>query len=311
MRGDKGHQAHCRNARRSIRAPQPERGKSAQAPSEAPLNRIIIPLLLSLTLALPAYAAKGSTRSNEDTAEDLYSQGLRAMKRGYYTKALEKFNRVRNYHRDDPLSVKAQLAIADMHFKKSDYEQARFAYEEFSSYHPRHPDLDYVTYRIGLSIYKRAAKAAGRDQTATRGAVNVWTGFDTRFPESSYLEETARLLQKGRNRLAAKEMTVANFYADREAWGAVRGRTEYILRRYPDSQNKAEALGLLGRSLHAWGKVEAATSIRERLAAHAPDSKQLHGLDRVLAKPPGVRPDDKVFIRPYRIRGGTNPGAGS
>ncbi len=232
------------------------------------------------------------------------------MKRGYYTKALEKFNRVRNYHRDDPLSVKAQLAIADMHYKKGDYEQARFAYEEFSSYHPRHPDLDYVTYRIGLSIYKRAAKANGRDQTATRGAVNVWTGFDTRFPESAYLADATRLLEKGRNRLAAKELTVARFYADRDAWGAVRGRTEYLLRRYPKSDNHADALALLGKSLHAWGEVEEAKNIRERLASDAPDSKQLKSLDRALAKAPGVRPDDKVFIRPYRIRGGMNPGAG-
>ena len=65
--------------------------------------------------------------------------------------ALENFNRVRNYHRDDPISVKAQLAIADVHFKQRDFEQARFAYEEFATYHPRHENLDYVTFRIGHS----------------------------------------------------------------------------------------------------------------------------------------------------------------
>ena len=71
--------------------------------------------------------------------------------------------------------------------------QARFAYEEFASYHPRHEALDYVTYRIGLSIYRDAPVFAGRDQTTTRGAVNVWTGFESRFPDSEYVDEVRTL----------------------------------------------------------------------------------------------------------------------
>lgn len=270
------------------------------------MRSVTVFLCLALSIG-PGCAAK---RGGDSSAEELYQQGLRAMKRGYYTKALEKFNRVRNYHRDDPLSVKAQLAIADMHFKKGDFEQARFAYEEFSSYHPRHPNLDYVTFRIGLSIYRRAPKLAGRDQTRTRSAVNVWTGFDNRFPESEHVEQVDKLRSRGRNRLAAKELAVANFYTRRDAWGAVRARCETMLRRYPDTEHVPEALSLLGVSMHAWGDTDEAKMIRERLATEAPDSKWLSQLDRALAKPAGTRPDEKVFIRPYRIRGQLGPGAG-
>jgi outer membrane protein assembly factor BamD len=233
------------------------------------------------------------------------------MKRGYHTKALENFNRVRNYHRDDPVSVKAQLAIADVHFKKGDFEQARFTYEEFATYHPRHENLDYVTYRIGLSIYKRASKLAGRDQSPTRGAVNNWTGFNTRFPESSYVEEVEKLLTRSRNRLAAKELYVAKFYADRDAWGSVRLRAEYLLRRYPNTDPAPDALVLLGTALHSWGEVEKSAEIRARLERDFPGSVQLKRLDRVQAKAPGSRPDERVFIRPYRIRGVSSLGGGA
>ena len=261
-------------------------------------------LLLGLTSALAA-------PKPAPTAETLYEQGLKQMRRGYYTKALESFNRVRNYHRDDPLSVKAQLAIADLHFKKGDFEQAKFAYEEFASLHPRHENLDYVTYRIGHSIYKRAAKFAGRDQTATRQAVNVWTGFSARFPESAYVDDVTRLLNRGRERLAAKEMHIAKFYARREAWGSVRGRTEYLLRRYPDTSKAEPAMKYLGTALHAWGQVQEANAVRDRLAAEFPGSPYLNRLDRVLARPPGSPPDEKIFVRPYRIRGvQIPPGAG-
>jgi outer membrane protein assembly factor BamD len=225
------------------------------------------------------------------------------MRRGYHTKALESFNRVRNYHRDDPVSVKAQLAIADLQFQRGDYEQAKFTYEEFAALHPRHEDLDYVTWRIGQSIWKGAPKLAGRDQTSTRQAVTVWTGFDARFPDSEHREQVDRLLENGRERLARKELFVARFYARRESWGSVRGRAEYLLRKYPDVPEAEEALAMLGTSLHAWGQLEEAKGVRERLAADFPDSPHLRHLDRILAKPPGEPPDEKIFVRPYRIRG--------
>jgi len=254
---------------------------------------------------------KPKKAKKSESAQELYERGLRHMKRGYYTKALEKFNRVRNYHRDDPVSVKAQLAIGDVHFKKGDYEQARFTYEEFASYHPRHENLDYVTYRIGLSIYKRASKLAGRDQTPTRGAVNNWTGFNTRFPESSYVEDVDKLLTRGRNRLATKELFVAKFYADRDAWGSVRRRTEYLLRKYPNTDPVPEALALLGTALHAWGEVDEAGEIRSRLARDFPDSAFVRKLDRAQSKPAGTPPDERIFIRPYRIRGVSPLGGGA
>lgn len=261
-----------------------------------------LPLLMLLAaLCVPHVAFAAPQRG--DSAQELYEKGLRQLRRGYHTKALESFTRVRNYHRDDPLSVKAQLAIADVYYKKHDYEQARYAYEEFATYHPRHPNLDYVTYRIGMSIWKRAPRLAGRDLSANRGAVNVWTGFRTRFPESEYADEAEERLLKERARLAHKELYIARFYARRKAWGAVRRRSEYLLVRYPDTRWADDALLHLGTALHAWGSVDEAAQVRERLAES--ESKLVPKLDRRLARAPGEQPDEKKFIRPYRIRGMT------
>jgi outer membrane protein assembly factor BamD len=260
-------------------------------------------MLLSGIALTSAPAEAGKKRDAALSAEQLYDRGLRAMQRGYYTKSLESFNRVRNFHRDDPISIKAQLAIADVYFKKGDLEQARFAYEEFAAYHPRHENLDYVTYRIGLSIFRRAPRFAGRDQTATRGAVNAWTGFETRFPESEHVESVTKHRERGRDRLAAKELHIAAFYADREAWGAVRGRAERMIRRYADAPQRAEALRMLGEAQHRWGLTSEALQTRETLAQSLPNSPALRRLDRVLASPAGAPPEDEIFVRPYRIRG--------
>jgi len=260
-------------------------------------------LCLAATALLLWSTPADAARNRERSAQELYELGLRQMRRGYFTKALESFTRVRNYHRDDPISVKAQLAIADVYFKKSDFEQARYAYEEFAAYHPRHENLDYVTYRIGLSIWKRSPRLAGRDLSSTRAAVNVWTGFATRFPGSEHTKDVEKHLKRERDRLARKELYIAKFYAKRDAWGAVRGRAEYLLVRYPDTKWADDALLYLGTAMHAWGDVDEATQIRERMADEG--NPLLAKLERRLSRPPGEKPDEKVFIRPYRIRGAT------
>ena len=263
-------------------------------------------LALWMTASLPAFA------QSELSPDEMVALGRKQLKRGSYTKALTTLQRVRNYYRDDPASIEAQLVIADLYYKKRDFEQARYAYQEFRDLHPNHPKLDYVTWRIGLSVYKRASKLAGRDQGATRTAVNAWSGFDKRYPESEYREDVARLLAKGRARLANKELYVARFYLRRGAYPSVEGRAKGLVDRYPDTAAAPEAYALLGIALHQIGQPEQAQAVRAKLVERDPTSKELPRLDRVLAKPPGQPPEETVFVRPYRTRGavGPQPGGG-
>jgi outer membrane protein assembly factor BamD len=245
--------------------------------------------------------------TRDESASALYEKGLRAMRRGYYTKALEHFNRVRNYHRDDPVSMQAELAIADLYFKQSDYEAARYAYEDFARLHPRHKDLDYVNFQVGNCHYERAPGWAGRDQRATKQAVKVWSGFAARHVTSTYRPEVEEKLAISRNRLAAKELKIARFYAARDGWLATQKRIERMLVMYPDSIHTADSLSLLGEAYHKNGNPEQALLIRAHLSESFPDAGQLQALDRLLAEPPGVETMEEVFVRPYSYPS-TTPG---
>jgi len=221
---------------------------------------------LALILCLVALSSPPSEAARKQlSVEEQYEIGLKYLKRASYAKALETFNRIRNYHRDDPLSIKAELAIADVYFKKNEWDQARLAYEDFMRMHPRHPDLDYVIYRIGLSLYRKAPSVAARDQTWTRQAVNTWRGFEAKFPESEYREEAALKLEECRERLARKELLVARFYERREAWPAVEGRARGLLGSYPTSRYAPESYFLLAQA-RAWqGDDEEAAAALDRL----------------------------------------------
>ncbi len=218
-----------------------------------------------------------------------YELGLKYMRRGMYMKSIEQFNNVRNYHRDDPLSVKAELAIGDVYYKKREWTLARQAYEDFGRMHPRHPDLDYVSYRIGMASYKTASKHVGRDQTQTANAVAAWTGFSARFPESQYLTEVERKFTQCRERLAMKEIWIARFYKRRAAWKAVLGRTDGVLYAYQDSRHLPKAIKLFGEA-SAWeGREDEAKGAVVRLEKDDPKraeklSKQIDKIKEKLEK---------------------------
>lgn len=241
---------------------------------------LILLLALGLSTSRPALAARA-----QPTAQEMYELGVRYMKRGSPTKALEQFNRVRTYYRDDPYALRAELAIADLQFERSEWDAARLGYEDFLRAHPRYPEIDYVIYRLGLTCFKKAPRVAQRDQTWTQQAVNTWMRFHSRFPESTWRPEVEEMLGKARHRLARKELRIAEFYADRQAWDAVINRLEPMLQQHPGSSDRPEAMALLGHAQARSGRQDLAHTTLERLQQEFPSSRAARKLSRELGRP--------------------------
>ncbi|MBN2798305.1 MAG: outer membrane protein assembly factor BamD [Deltaproteobacteria bacterium] len=288
-------------------------------------------ILALLGLVTLLYAPVASARED---AEKAYELCERYSHRSYYTKALESCNRVRNYYRDQPEALKAELVIAEIYFKKADYEQARMSYEDFRRLHPLYPvyvvgedgepgrGMDFVVYREGLSMFKRASKIPGRDQTATRSSLATWSwcppgrqeggarGYDQCFPESAYLAEVQALQAKGLDRLAEKELVVARFYAERGVWRAVIDRAQGMVRLYPESAHVPEALALLAEAQHASGDLQGAAAALAALESGHPGSAWIPRVRRALEREPGQPAEDEIFVRPHRISTTGMPGMG-
>lgn len=252
--------------------------------------RFFFPMFLMLLLV--GWSPAALAGRSQMTAQETYELGERYLKRGYYLKALEQFNRVRTYFRDDPYALRAEIAIADMHFEKNEWDAARIAYEEFLRAHPassRRSDgsvpFDYVFYRLGMTHYKKAPIVPDRDQAWTRQAVNTWSSFSARFPESEHKPEVEKLLKKARDRLAKKEMVIAAFYEQRKAPLAVQGRILGMLQRYPDSPDVPRALVMLGLSYVQTNQPDMAQAVLKRLEEDYPAYAGVLKLRRVLVAP--------------------------
>jgi outer membrane protein assembly factor BamD len=201
------------------------------------------------------------------TAQEAYDAGQKYAKRGYYSKAMEEFNTVRNYYRDDPLAVMSELAIADMYFKKAEWDLARYSYDDFRRRYPRHEQIDYVTYQIGMSLYKKSPSFSGRDQKWTRQTLGIWRGFEEQYPTSEYLGDVKEKQQECLERLAKKEFQIAEFYARRKAWEAVRRRAEGLVQDYPQSEYLSDGYALLVSAYIELDDKEAASTALEHLGA--------------------------------------------
>ena len=127
---------------------------------------------------------------------------------------------------------------------------------------------------MGLSLYKKAPKVSGRDQAWTRQTVNAWSGFESRFPDSEHKDEVAEKLFECRERLARKEVGIAEFYKRREAWTAVEGRAEGMLRKYPESEYAPKGLVLLSEAVAWKGDSERARRVADKLAETDPEAAE-------------------------------------
>lgn len=217
-------------------------------------------VLLTLLLALFAPAV-GSAAVEPEDPEELYEQGLRQMKRGYYDEALLSFQKVRTQFPFNKYSVLSELREADCLFEKAAYLEAVDSYRQFTRLHPRHPEIDYAIYRTGRAQLKLAPTVPQRDQAHTRLGLRHLQDFETRFPESDYLDEVARLRGRANRRLARAATQIANFYWQRKEWNAAERRYRSSATEFPDAPTAGRAQVRLGLSLAYLGRVDEARQV--------------------------------------------------
>ena len=209
--------------------------------------RSLLSHLLILTFLLTACAGTGSrsrflSGGKQSTVEEAYTDAERLLAKKYYEQAIEQFEKLRNTFPFSSRAVTAELKISDALYAKGDFAEAADAYRTFARLHPKHEKVDYASFRVGLALYRDAPKSVDRDQTSTESALREFRQFLGRFPESEHAEPAAEYVAKGRNRLAAKELYVGQFYFKVTSFKASIPRFEAVVKRYPETPSAETAL---------------------------------------------------------------------
>jgi outer membrane protein assembly factor BamD len=232
------------------------------------LRSFVLPFGLSFslvfTLALMANLTSGcSSIENRDTStpEGAFKAAEDFEKDERYEEAIAKYTDVKNKFPYSRFAADAELKIADLQFKREAYPEAQGAYQLFKEFHPKHPQSDYVTYRLALSYYNQLPSTIDRDLALADKAILYFDETANSYPNSPYAKEAKEKRESCLKMLAGKEMYIAKFYDKRKMYESALHRYETILKSYPN-------LGLDSEALYGAAKCSFETGEKDRGLLH-------------------------------------------
>jgi len=157
-----------------------------------------------------------------------------------YDIALKKLGEFKSRFPYSKYAVEAELLIANTHFELGHYIESSSAYNQFIKLHPKHPQVDYAMYRVGLSYWNDAPTEIDREQEFTETALKKWNDLTTQFPQSPYTKEAADLITLGGKRIADAEEFIARFYCKQEIWHACAYRYIQIPQKFPQDKERSK-----------------------------------------------------------------------
>jgi outer membrane protein assembly factor BamD len=180
------------------------------------------------------------------TAQDLAWEGMDAYENGKYKKAIEKFQKLKDYYPFSKYAILAELKIADAHYQREEYEDAIFAYENFEQLHPRNEAIPYVIYQIGRCYYEQI-DTTDRDQTSAQNALEAFQRLVKQFPRDQYSTRAGEHIKTAQKSLAGHTYVVGVFYYKSKHYKAALHRFMSIISDYPDVGYHQKALEYIAR----------------------------------------------------------------
>jgi outer membrane protein assembly factor BamD len=181
-----------------------------------------------------------------DSAQELAWDGMDAYESGKYLKAIEKFQKLKDFYPFSKYAILAELKIADAHYQREEYEEAIFEYENFERLHPRNEAVPYVIYQIGMCYFVQI-DTTDRDQTPARKGLETFQRLQKQFPENQYARRSEEHISKALKSLAGNTYYIAEFYYKTKHYKAALHRFMSIISDYPDVGYHQQALEYIAK----------------------------------------------------------------
>lgn len=210
----------------------------------------------------------------QSNIRDAYIEAQEAMGNGNYRKAIAIFEALQARFPFSDFSKQVQLELAYAYYKDDRVDQAIDAADTFLRENPTHQRVDYANYVKGLAYFERDQswlervfrkdinKRPPRDGQL---AFSIFARLVERYPASVYAEDARQRMIYLRNRLAAYENVVAQFYIDRDAYVAALNRLKTALETYHGADSGKESLQLMIECYEGLGMTELANDTRRVL----------------------------------------------
>ncbi len=154
--------------------------------------------------------------SSEDTEEDyteieLISEAQRSYDAGRYMIAKNFFDKIVQNYPGSPLSLTAELKIADCLFLADRFVDAIPYYRDFAKIHSKHEARPYALFKIGES-FQNTYQGTNQDLTPLKEAIKAYLFVINEYPKGKYASQAASNIRLAEEDLFKSELSVIDFY---------------------------------------------------------------------------------------------------
>ena len=215
------------------------------------------------------------------TALTLYKEAKRTMDEGLYNRAIELLNQLDSLFPFGPMSKQIQLDLIYAYYKSVKNAQAIASIDRFIRLNPNDKDLDYLYFMRGLvnmgsdsNMFQDlfGIDRADKDLETARQAFSDFKTLMTNYPESKYAADARKRMTFLLDKMARREIYVAQYYMKQGAYVAAANRGKYILENYPNSPRIEQALEVMIESYDHLGLEEMKQDTMSVLRINYPDN---------------------------------------
>ncbi len=231
-------------------------------------------------LSLGACAGNDEQQSEIQSITEAYEKAQTSAGNGNYARAIQIFEAIQARYPFSDLSRQIQLELMHAYYKAGNPVQAVDIADTFMRENPIHPRVDYALYIKGLAYFERdpgilerwfnkdTTKRPPRDIDLSYGAFRQLV---ERFPASAYAPDAEQRMLYIKNRMAAYENHVADYYLRRGAYVAALNRAKTAIEQYNGAESNTRSLEIMAEAYEALGMTELAADTRRVLASNFPD----------------------------------------
>lgn len=199
-------------------------------------------VFLSLTLAFTFTACKNDNLIRRgDTVEVAYTKAKAIFDSGDYVEAANAFESVTRVSRGTEFGQDAQYYLAESYYNSKQYLLAASEYDRYVSYYPQDARREEIEFKSALCYFYQSPRY-NLDQTNTYTAIERFQLFNSRFPNSPYVSQSAEKINELRVKLARKSYEAAQFYVRTNYYEAATIYLGLTIDRYPETSWAEKAL---------------------------------------------------------------------
>ncbi len=245
------------------------------------LRRARQAVLLTILAVLSACAGNEETYDAVQDLQDAYDQAQTSIQNGNYRRGIQILEAIQARYPFSDIARQIQLDLMYAYYKSGAPELAIEAADTFIRENPIHPRVDYALYIEGLSYFDDdpgVLERWFRKDTNKRPPKDVEQAYQAfrrlveRYPASEYAPDAQQRMVYLKNRLAAYENSVADYYLRRGAYVAAANRAKSALETYNGADSNAQSLRIMIAAYEELGMNDLATDAQRVLELNFPDS---------------------------------------